>query len=47
MLLKELTTEEGEIKGQEDLAHYVQSFYVRFYTSKASAPGTSEAREAC
>jgi hypothetical protein len=46
-LLKELTTEEGEIKGQEDLAHYVQSFYVRFYTSKASAPGTSEAREAC
>jgi len=22
-LLKELTTEEGEIKGQEDLAHYV------------------------
>jgi hypothetical protein len=46
-LLKELTTKEGEIKGQEDLAHYVRSFYARFYTSEASAPGTSKAREVC
>ncbi len=46
-LLKELTTEEGEIKGQEDLAHYIQSFYAHLYTLEASAPGTSEAREAC
>jgi hypothetical protein len=46
-LLKELTTEEGEIKGQEDLAHYIRSFYTRLYTSEAEAPGTSEAREAC
>jgi len=47
MLLKELTIEEGEIKGQEDLAHYVRSFYAHLYTSEASAPSTSEAREAC
>jgi hypothetical protein len=46
-LLKELSTEEGEIKGQEDLAHYVQSFYTCLYTSEASAPGTSEARGKC
>ncbi len=46
-LLKELTTKEGEIKGQEDLAHYVRSFYSYLYTSKASTPSTSEAREAC
>jgi hypothetical protein len=46
-LLKELTIEEGEIKGQEDLAHYVRSFYTRLYTSEASAPGTSGAREEC
>jgi exonuclease III len=43
--LKELKTEEGDIKGQEDLAHYVRSFYKRLYTSEANAPGTSEARE--
>jgi len=42
-----LTTEEGEIKGQEDLAHYVRSFYTRLYTSEANALGTSKAREAC
>jgi len=46
-LLKELTTKEGEINGQEDPAHYVRSFYTHLYTSEASAPGTSEAREAC
>ncbi len=46
-LLKELSTEEGEVKGQEDLAHYVRSYYTRLYTSEAEAPGTSEAREAC
>ncbi len=46
-MLKELTTEEGEIKGQEDLTHYVRSFYSHLYTSEASAPGTSEAREVC
>jgi exonuclease III len=45
--LKELKTEEGDIKGQEDLAHYVRSFYTRLYTSEANAPGTSEAREDC
>jgi len=33
--------------GQEDLAHYVHSFYERLYTSEASTPGTSEAREVC
>lgn len=44
-LLKELTTEEGEITGQEDLAQYVRSFYTHLYTLEANAPGTSEARE--
>ncbi len=33
--------------GQEDLAHYVRSYYARLYTSEANAPGTSEAREVC
>ncbi len=46
-LLKELTTEDGEITGQEDLAHYVCSFYTHLYTSEANAPGTLEAREVC
>ncbi len=45
--LKELKTEGGDITGQEDLAHYVRSFYASLYTSEASAPGTSEAREVC
>jgi len=35
----------GDITGQEDLAHYVRSFYAQLYTSEANAPGTSEARE--
>ncbi len=37
----------GDITGQEDLAHYVRSFYACLYTSEASAPGTSKAREIC
>ncbi|CAK9870186.1 unnamed protein product [Sphagnum jensenii] len=37
----------GDITGQEDLAHYVRSFYERLYTSEASTLGTSEAREVC
>jgi hypothetical protein len=47
MLLKELAIEEGEIKGQEDLAHYVRSFYMHLYTSEANAPGTLEAWGEC
>ncbi len=46
-LFKELTTEEGEITSQEDLAQYVRSFYTHLYTSEANAPGTLEAREDC
>jgi hypothetical protein len=42
-LLKELSTEDGEVTGQEDLAHYVRSFYTHLYTSEANAPGTHEA----
>jgi len=45
--LKELKTEGEDITGQEDLAHYVRSFYERLYTSEANAPGTSKAREVC
>jgi hypothetical protein len=45
--LKELKTEGGDITGQEDLAHYVRSFYERLYTSEADAPNTLEAREDC
>ncbi len=44
---KELKTEGGDITGQEDLAHYVRSFYASLYTLEASALGTSEAREVC
>ncbi len=46
-LLKELSTEDGEVTGQEDLAYYVRSFYTHLYTSEANAPSTHEAREAC
>ncbi|CAN5955466.1 unnamed protein product [Sphagnum jensenii] len=46
-LLKELTTEGGEVTGQEDLAHYIRSFYTKLYTSEAHTPGTEEAREEC
>jgi hypothetical protein len=45
--LKELKTEGGDITGQEDLAHYVRAYYAHLYTSEASTPGTSEAREVC
>jgi hypothetical protein len=45
--LKELKTEGGDITGQEDLAHYVRAYYAHLYTSEASAPDTSEAREVC
>jgi hypothetical protein len=41
--LKELSTEDGEVTSQEDLAHYVRSFYTHLYTSEANAPGTHEA----
>jgi hypothetical protein len=46
-LLKELSIEDEEVIGQEDLAHYVRSFYTHLYTSEASAPSTHEAREVC
>jgi hypothetical protein len=46
-LPKELTTEDGEITSQENLAHYVRSFYTHLYTSEANALRTSEAREVC
>ncbi len=46
-LLKELTTDESEISGQTDLAHYVRSYYERFYTLEAHSPGTVEAQEEC
>jgi exonuclease III len=46
-LLKELSTEDGDVTGQEDLAHYVRSFYTHLYTSEANAPGTHKAQEVC
>jgi len=46
-LLKELTTEGGEVTNQKDLAHYIRSFYAKLYTSKAHTPGTEEAWEEC
>jgi hypothetical protein len=46
-LFKELTIEDGEITSQEDIAHYVRSFYTHLYTSEANALGTSEARDDC
>ncbi len=42
-----MTIEDGEITSQEDLAHYVRSFYMHLYTSEANASSTSEAREDC
>ncbi len=45
--LKELTTDDGEITGQANLAHYVRSFYTHLYASEAHAPDTTEAQEEC
>ncbi len=46
-LLKELSTEDEEVTGQEDLAHYVRSFYTHLYTLEANAPSTHEAQKVC
>jgi len=46
-LMRELKTDSGTVSGQHDLAHYVTSFYTRFYTSDADSPDTSMAQELC
>jgi hypothetical protein len=46
-LMRELETDSGTISGQQDLAHYVTSFYTRLYTSNANSPDTSAAQELC
>jgi hypothetical protein len=46
-LSKSLKLRGGDITGQEDLAHYVRTYYAHLYTSEARALSTSEAREVC
>ncbi len=46
-LMRELETNSGTVSGQQDLAHYVTSFYTRLYTSDADSPDTSAAQELC
>jgi hypothetical protein len=46
-LMRELETGSGTISGQQDLTHYVTSFYARLYTSDAGTPGTAEAQDLC
>jgi hypothetical protein len=43
-LLRELETENGPVRGQADLAHYVTEFYTKLYSSKAHLPSTQEAQ---
>jgi len=46
-LMRELETNSRTVSGQQDLAHYVTSFYTRLYTSDADSPDTSAAQELC
>ncbi len=46
-LMRELETDSGIVLGQQDLTHYVTSFYARLYTSDAGSPGTAEAQDSC
>jgi len=43
ILLRELETKSGTIKGQYDLSHHVTEFYSNLYSSEAHLPGTQEA----
>ncbi len=42
-LMRELETDSGTVSGQQDLTHYVTSFYAQLYTLEAGTPGTAEA----
>ncbi len=46
-LMKELETDSGAVLGQQDLSHYVTSFYTRLYTSEADSSNTVAAQELC
>jgi len=46
-LMRELETNSRTISGQQDLIHYVTSFYARLYTSDANTPDTAEAQGLC
>ncbi|CAK9881918.1 unnamed protein product [Sphagnum jensenii] len=45
--MKELETNSGIVSGQQDLTHYVTSFYARLYTSDAGTPGIAQAQDLC
>jgi hypothetical protein len=45
--MRELETGSGTVSGQQDLTHYVTSFYARLYTSDVGTPGTAEAQDLC
>jgi hypothetical protein len=46
-LMKELETDSRTISGQQDLTHYVTSFYARLYTSNTGTPGIAKAQDLC
>jgi hypothetical protein len=46
-LMRELETDSGTVLGQQDLTHYITSFYARLYTSEARTPSTAEAQDLC
>lgn len=46
-MLRELETENGPVRGQADLAHYVTEFYTKLYSSEVHLPGTQEAQARC
>jgi hypothetical protein len=45
--MRELEIDSGAVLGQQDLSHYVTSFYTRLYTSEANSSNTVAAQELC
>jgi mannosylglycoprotein endo-beta-mannosidase len=45
--MRELETDSGTVPGQQDLTHYVTSFYARLYTSDAGSLGTAATQDLC
>ncbi len=45
--MRELETEFGTVKGQNNLVQFITDYYTRLYSSDALALGTAEAQTPC
>jgi hypothetical protein len=45
--MRELETDTGTVSGQQDLTHYITSFYARLYTLDAGSLSTAAAQDMC